>query len=71
MSIEILAPMQGKIVEILVSVGDAVSEDSELLIVEAMKMENPVYASADGVVKEILIKEKDSVKAEQVLMVLE
>jgi len=71
MSTKVESPMQGKIVEILVSVGDEVAEDDELLILEAMKMENPVYAPADGVVKEILVKEKDSVESEQVLMVLE
>ncbi len=38
---------------------------------EAMKMENPIFAPSDGTVKEIKVKEKDSVEAEQVLVVLE
>jgi len=38
---------------------------------DAMKMEIPVYAPADGVVKDIQVKEGDSVKTDQVLMVLE
>jgi acetyl-CoA carboxylase biotin carboxyl carrier protein len=68
---EVLAPMPGNIIEILVSVGDEVKEDDELLILEAMKMENPICAPADGTVKEIKVKEKDVVEADQLLIVLE
>jgi len=71
MSVEILAPMPGNIVEILVKAGDAVSENDEVIILEAMKMENPIFAPCDGTVKEIKVKEKDSVEADQVLMILE
>jgi acetyl-CoA carboxylase biotin carboxyl carrier protein len=71
MSIEVIAPMQGKIVEVVAKVGDKVGEDDELLILEAMKMENPVCAPADGTVKEVMVKEGDVVESEQVLMVLE
>ena len=68
---EISAPLPGNVLEILVKVGDEVKENDELLIIEAMKMENPIFAAADGTVKEIKVKEKDTVEAEQVLMVLE
>jgi len=71
MAVEVRAPMPGNIMEILVKVGDAVKADDEILILEAMKMENPIYAPEDGVVKEINVKEKDSVEAEQLLVVLE
>ncbi|MBN2178861.1 MAG: biotin/lipoyl-binding protein [Deltaproteobacteria bacterium] len=71
MAIEIQAPMPGSIVEILVNVGDEVSEDDELLILEAMKMENPICAPSEGVVKEIRVKEKDVVEVDQVLVILE
>jgi acetyl-CoA carboxylase biotin carboxyl carrier protein len=71
MAIEIQAPMPGSIVEILVNVGDEVSEDDELVILEAMKMENPICAPSDGVVKEIRVKEKDVVEVDQVLVILE
>ena len=71
MSVDILAPMPGKIIDVLVAVGDKVSEDDELLILEAMKMENPVYATADGVVKEIKVKKDDTVEGEQLLLILE
>ena len=71
MAIEIQAPMPGSIVEILVNVGNEVSEDDELLILEAMKMENPICAPSKGVVKEIRVKEKDVVEVGQVLVILE
>ena len=38
------SPMAGKVIEILVEVGQSVEEDDEVIILEAMKMENPVYA---------------------------
>jgi acetyl-CoA carboxylase biotin carboxyl carrier protein len=71
MSVEVLAPMPGKIVDVLVKVGDKVSEDDELCILEAMKMENPVYAPANGVVKEIKVNKGATVDADQLLIILE
>jgi acetyl-CoA carboxylase biotin carboxyl carrier protein len=71
MSIEIIAPMPGKIASILVSVGNQVKEEEEVIIMDAMKMEIPVYAPVAGIVKEIKVKEGDSVNADQVLMFLE
>jgi biotin carboxyl carrier protein len=71
MSAEVKAPMPGKILEVLVKVGDAVKEDDEVIMLEAMKMENPIYAPADGTVKEIKVKANDSVDTEQVMMVIE
>jgi len=68
---EVLAPMPGNILEIIVNVGDAVQEDDELLILEAMKMENPICAPAAGTVKEIKIKAKDVVETDQVLVIIE
>jgi len=40
---EILSPISGKIFEINIKVGEIVSEDDEVIIIEAMKMETPVY----------------------------
>ncbi|MBU1055309.1 MAG: acetyl-CoA carboxylase biotin carboxyl carrier protein subunit [Proteobacteria bacterium] len=71
MSQEVRSPMQGVILEILVKEGDKVAEDDELLILEAMKMENPIYAPSNGTVKEIKIKKKDGVEVDQILIVLE
>jgi biotin carboxyl carrier protein len=68
---EVLAPMPGNILEVLVNVGDAVKEDDELIILEAMKMENPICSPVDGTVKEIKVKAKDVVEADQLLVVIE
>ena len=70
MSVEVKAPMPGKILEVLVKVGDQVKEDDEVVMLEAMKMENPIYAPVDGTVTEIKVKANDSVETEQVLIVL-
>jgi acetyl-CoA carboxylase biotin carboxyl carrier protein len=40
-------------------------------VIEAMKMEMPILAPADGTVKEIKVKKGDSVEADQVLMIIE
>jgi biotin carboxyl carrier protein len=71
MSVDVKAPMPGKILEVLVNVGDKVNEDDELLILEAMKMENPIYAPANGTVKDIKVKANDSVDTDQLMIVLE
>jgi len=71
MSVDVVAPMPGTIMEVLVKVGDAVKEDDDVVILEAMKMENPIAAPADGVVKEIKVKNDDKVDTNQVLVVLE
>jgi len=68
---EVTVPMEGKIVAIKVNVGDKVEEDDEVAVMEAMKMEMPVPAPADGVVKEILVKVGDKCAAEQTLMIIE
>lgn len=70
MSEEITAPLAGKIWKILVKVGDQVQIEDELMILEAMKMENPVYAPVDGRIAEIKVSEGDQVEANQVLMVI-
>jgi len=71
MSTEITAPMPGKVAKILVNVGDKVAEDDELITLEAMKMENPIFSTSDGTVKEIKVKEGESVSADQLLILIE
>jgi acetyl-CoA carboxylase biotin carboxyl carrier protein len=71
MNTNVTAHMPGIIAEILVNVGDQVQADDELIILEAMKMENPICAPFAGTVKEINVKEKDKVDANQLLIVLE
>lgn len=47
------APMPGTILKVLVNVGDSVSENQPLMILEAMKMENEIVASSAGTVSAI------------------
>lgn len=68
---DVAAQMPGTIIEILVKVGDEVVEDQEVMILESMKMENPVYAPCNGKVKEITVKTGDKVSTDQVLMIIE
>ena len=68
---EITAPMGGKVIDVKVKVGDQVNEDDEVIILEAMKMELPVVATASGIVKEVRCEVGDAVEADNVLIVLE
>ncbi|MBW1858430.1 MAG: acetyl-CoA carboxylase biotin carboxyl carrier protein subunit [Deltaproteobacteria bacterium] len=68
---DVTAPMAGKVIDVKVNVGDTVNEDDDLVILEAMKMEMPIVASASGTVKEIKCKKGDSVGADDVLVVIE
>ena len=49
--------MPGKVIKIPVNIGDKVSKGQTLIILEAMKMENEIKASFDGIVKEIHVQE--------------
>ena len=51
------SPMPGNILRVLVNVGDTVSENQPLMILEAMKMENEIVAAKAGVVAGIHVKE--------------
>ncbi len=68
---KIYAPMPGKIVKILVAVGEEVSEKQPMVIVEAMKMENPVNAAAGGRVKAVNFKPGDQVDTDSPIIELE
>ncbi len=68
---EVLAPMPGTIIQVLVNPGDDVVEGQEMLVLEAMKMENPIVATADGKVKEVNVAVDDKVATNQLLLSLE
>lgn len=71
MAQEILAPLAGKVFKLLVDVGDEVEEDDEVIVIEAMKMETPVFSPCDGTIKAIKIKEGDSIEEDDVLAIIE
>ena len=66
----VTAPMPGKIVKLVASVGQAVNAGDVLLILEAMKMENEIVAPQDGTVASINVSKSDSVEAGQVIITL-
>ena len=68
---DVTAPMAGKVIEVKMKVGDAVNENDEVLIIEAMKMEMPIVAPVSGKVSEIKCQKGDSVGADDVLVVIE
>ncbi len=63
--------MPGRIVRILVEVGDVVDEGAPLIVVEAMKMENELKATAAGTVAKICVVEGDQVQSRTTLIELE
>lgn len=67
---QVEAPLPGSIFKLLVKEGDKVSKGDQLLILEAMKMENHVLADADGVILDLKVKEGDAVLQNEVLMVI-
>jgi len=71
MSVEVTAPMSANVWKILVKVGDSVQRDDELLILEALKMENPIYSPADGKIAAINVAVGETVEPDKVLMVIE
>jgi acetyl/propionyl-CoA carboxylase alpha subunit len=67
----IIAAMPGKIVRVLVAVGDDVAAGQGVLVIEAMKMQNEMKAPRDGRVAAIDVREHDSVNAGAKLLTIE
>ena len=68
---DITAPLTGNIWKILVSEGQVVEAGDTLIIMESMKMEINVDSLFPGTVRKIMVKEEDTVQAEQVLIELD
>ncbi len=67
---QILAPMPGKVVRVLIKAGDRVEAGQGLLVVEAMKMQNEIRSPKSGIVEKILAKEGQPVNAGEILCVV-
>ena len=50
--------------------GDTVKENDEIIIMEAMKMENPIYAPCSGVIADILVSQGDQLQADDPILVI-
>jgi len=68
---KVAAPMPGKVVRVLVKVGDSVEAGQGLVVVEAMKMQNEMKASRPGRVVEVRAGAGETVGAGDTLVVLE
>lgn len=67
----VTAPLPGRIIDIKVKVGDEVKAGQEVLVLEAMKMENSVTTDYSGKVKQILVQAGDTVATDAVLLEIE
>ena len=64
------APMPGKVIAVAFTVGQTVKKGDLLLTLEAMKMENEIFAQADAVVSEVLVEAGQTVPAGGPMIVL-
>jgi biotin carboxyl carrier protein len=69
--IKIVTEVAGRVCAMPLNAGDKVSDGDEIAFVEAMKMEIPVNATADGQIKSILVKIDDVLTEGQVVAILE
>lgn len=67
----VVAPMPGRVVRLLVAIGDEVVARQPIVVVEAMKMENELRAPKAGRIKEIAVAAGDSVEAGRMLVLVE
>lgn len=70
-SVSVNAPMPGTILAVNVKAGDDVKKGQVLCVLEAMKMENDITATADGKVASVSVNVGDAVETGQVLVSLE
>ena len=62
--------MPGTVMSVKVSAGQAVKKGDVLLVLEAMKMENEIFAPCDGTVAAVSVSQGDAVESGKVLVVL-
>jgi biotin carboxyl carrier protein len=70
-NLAISSPMPGKVVSILVKIGDKVKAGDTVIIVSAMKMESEYKVKSDRIIKDILVKEGDTIDGNQPLIIIE
>lgn len=68
---ELTAPITGNVWKILIAVGDKVEMDDEVIILEALKMETPIFCDDSGTVAAIKVNEGDAVNEGDVLVVID
>ncbi len=71
MAKEIVAPLAGRVFQLKIKTGDRVEADEEIMVVEAMKMETPIFVPWDGTIREVRIKEGDEVAENDILAIID
>lgn len=66
--LQVKAPMPGLVLNVLVTEGDEIKKGDNLLVLEAMKMENMIKSPTDGVIKKIEIKQGNKVEKNELLI---
>ncbi|MDD6484617.1 MAG: biotin/lipoyl-binding protein [Clostridiales bacterium] len=69
-AVKVSAPMPGTIVSVKVNVGDSVKSDTVVAILEAMKMENEIFAGKDGTIASVNVSAGDSVNSGDVIVTM-
>ena len=64
------SPMTGRVIEVLVSDGDSVSNGDVVVVVESMKMENEIICDYDGTVSAVHVEEDQSVSEGDQLVIV-
>lgn len=64
----LIAPLSGKVSKIFIEKGQLVKQGEKLFVIEAMKMENTICATKEGLVEEVHIKEGDSISTNQLII---
>ena len=70
-NLAISSPMPGKVVKVLVKVGDKVKAGDTVVVISAMKMESEYKVKKDRLIKEVLVKEGDTIDGNQSLIIIE
>ena len=65
---QVKAPMPGTVMSVKVAAGDSVTKDTVVAVLEAMKMENEIFAGVDGTVAGVSVANGDSVNTGDVLV---
>jgi biotin carboxyl carrier protein len=65
------APLTGKIIKVEVKAGDKVKEGDTVVVLESMKMENPIVALVDGTIAKVNVTVGQVVKTGEVIAVIE
>ena len=71
MAKQIVAPLAGRVFQLKIKAGDTVEADEEILVIEAMKMETPVFVPWDGTIRDVRIKEGDEVAEDDILAIVD